>query len=174
MKEKEESLFPFSIKAGEYHTMFKIGLKWILPFSFSIMISSMMGVYRYIAFFTITASVWGLALKHLSKRMVEMIFTDGSIIIDNNKIPLGAIKSFSSCLPLKKYFILTLRTLDEKEYIYYIPVKYRSTIEKYLSDRICFIRQKKDILLSATPTIFIVSSVLVSLLCFGLMYSFNH
>ncbi|WP_025004302.1 hypothetical protein [Porphyromonas macacae] len=129
MKEKEESLFPFSIKAGEYHTMFRTGLKWIIPFTLSAVFSSMMGKYRYIAFLTVTASVWSLLLRNLSKRMVEIKFTDDSIIIDNTIFPMKEVENYYTCLPLRKAFMLRLQTKDGKRYIYYIPVECRNKVE---------------------------------------------
>ncbi len=174
MKEKEENLFPFSIKAGEYHTMFRTGLKWIVPFTLSAVFSSMMGKYRYIAFLTVTASVWSLLLRNLSKRMVEIKFTDDSIIIDNTIFPMKEVENYYTCLPLRKFFLLRLQTKDgKKRHIYYIPIEYRNEVENYLLKRVFRHKQNCDKILPFQICVFVFIYTIISVLCVILISNHN-
>ncbi|WP_373811036.1 hypothetical protein [Porphyromonas macacae] len=173
MKEKEESLFPFSIKAGEYHTMFRTGLKWILPFVVSVLFCGMVGPYKYIAIFAVAGSVWGLALKHLSKRMVEIKFTDDSIIIDNTIFPMKDVENYYTCLPLRKAFMLRLQMKDGKRYIYYIPVECRNKVEDYIAKRAFPYKQKYDGFLCYSHYVFALIYMIIFSLFVILMSKYN-
>lgn len=172
-KEQQDRPMPLTIKVGEYHAMFRVGLLWIIPFTLSIVISSMMGRHRYAAFFTVTASVWGLSLRHLSKRMVEMRITDLSIAVGDGVLPWQDIEHYYTCLPLRKSFMLRLQTKDGKRHIYYIPIEHRDEVESHISKRVCRSKQRYDGLLCCSHYIFLLIAMCFALICILLISHYN-
>ncbi|SUB89870.1 Uncharacterised protein [Porphyromonas macacae] len=172
-REEKVNSIPPAMKAGEYHTMFRTGLKWILPFVVSVLFCGMVGPYKYIAIFAVAGSVWGLALKHLSKRMVEIKFTDDSIIIDNTIFPMKEVENYYTCLPLRKAFMLRLQMKDGKRHIYYIPVECRNKVEGYMAKRAFLYKQKYDGFLCYSHYVFALIAVCFASICILLMSYYN-
>lgn len=161
------------VKAGEIHTMFKIGMLWIIPLFVAAIYSSMMGKYRYHAMLAIAGTVWGLMIEHLSWKRIEIIFHEKFLLINGSEVPTESIMNYYTCLPLQKFFMLRLRMKDGTRKIYYLPIKYREEIERYMSKRSFLLKEKADGFLQYAHLLFVLIAVCLLALS-SLLFSKYH
>ncbi|WP_449020320.1 hypothetical protein [Prevotella jejuni] len=158
-----------TVKAGEFHVMFKIGMFWIIPFCVAVIYSSMMGKYRYHAILAIAGTVWGLMIEHLSWKRIEITFHEKFLLINGSGVLTESIMNYYTCLPLQKFFMLRLRMKDGTRKIYYLPIKYRDEIERYMSKRSFLLKEKADGFLQYAHLLFVLIAMCFGSLCFLLM-----
>src|SRR5699024_8199706 len=87
---------------------------------------------------------------------ISINFTDKGINVNGKEIRFSDIENYHTCLPLRKYFMLRLKTVHKKE-VFYISVENREEIERIIKDKnLMFNKTKNDIWLQHSHTVLVV------------------
>ena len=142
-------------KTYEYYTVIKTGILWsLVPFGAAVLAASS-GKYRFVLFFTVFAAAYGIFLNKLRQKAISINFTDKGINVNGKEIRFSDIENYHTCLPLRKYFMLRLKTVHKKE-VFYIIVENREEIERIMEEKnLSLNKTKNDVWLQHSHTILV-------------------
>ncbi len=158
-------------KAYEYNTIMRLFAILFPIFMVIVAVASAFGKFRYLLYFTIVAATYRTFLNKLKKKIIFINFTERSLNVNSKEIFFADIENYHICLPLRKYFMLRLKTTHKKE-VFYISVDNREEIEKLMTDRnLIFNKTKNDLWLKYSPPIIFLLLYLITL--YIIMFVYN-
>ena len=117
-------------KAYNYSTMMKTAYLWLPVLSVILFFCSYFEKLRFFLYLTVGAATYGLILNQMKKKSIQIIFSNSSITIDKNTVPLSEIENYHICLPLNELFMLRIKTKG-KNLITYIGKECKEEVEVF-------------------------------------------